>query len=207
MVAGKDNIGERILDAARKRFAHFGYGKTTMAELASDCGMSPGNLYRFYPGKLDIADAIAREEESERLKALEALAKARGRPARVRLHDYFFHELRTTYKRFEQDPNAIEIARIISRERQDFGESRIAAERTMIAHMLREGTEADEFMVGDTAYTAEMIHSATLKFRFPQRWTHTPLPVLERELEGVLRLLIDGLTHGATSAMPEHAVA
>ena len=33
--------------AAKKRFTHFGYGKTTMAEVAADCDMSPGNLYRF----------------------------------------------------------------------------------------------------------------------------------------------------------------
>ncbi|GAV21360.1 bacterial regulatory proteins, TetR family [Mariprofundus micogutta] len=38
---------ERIVAAARQRFSHYGYGKTTMAEIASDCQMSVGNLYRF----------------------------------------------------------------------------------------------------------------------------------------------------------------
>ena len=51
-----DSIKSQIVAAAKKRFTHFGYGKTTMAEVAADCGMSPGNLYRFFPGKLDIAD-------------------------------------------------------------------------------------------------------------------------------------------------------
>jgi len=193
----KDSIHERILAAARKRFSHFGYGKTTMAELAADCAMSPGNLYRFFPGKLDIAEAIALEEEEDRLKALQAIATAKNKSARIRLHDYFFHELRSTYKRFEEDPNAIEIARIISRERPQFGEKRIAAERLLLAGILKDGAETGAFVVCNYDYTAELLHSATLKFRFPQRWTRTPLPVLERELEGVLNLLTDGLSEPA----------
>jgi hypothetical protein len=38
-----------------------------------------------------------------------------------------------------------------------------------------------------------MIHSATLKFRFPQRWTRVPLDTLEWELDGVLKLITYGL--------------
>ena len=63
----KESIREQIVDAAKKRFSHFGYAKTTMAEVATDCSMSPGNLYRFFPGKLDIAEAIATEDYTRRL--------------------------------------------------------------------------------------------------------------------------------------------
>jgi AcrR family transcriptional regulator len=195
LASEKDSVGARILSAARKRFAHYGYGKTTMAELAGDCSMSPGNLYRFFPGKLDIAEAIAREEERDRMIALEDIARAKGKSARTRLKEYFFHELRSTYKRFEEDPNAIEIARIIARERPQFSEERIQRERALLAEVLREGADAGEFAVCDYAHTAELLHSATLKFRFPQRWTRTPLPVLERELAGVFGLLTDGLVN------------
>ena len=51
-MAEKDTVREKIVEAAKKRFSHFGYAKTTMAEVAADCEMSPGNLYRFFPGKL-----------------------------------------------------------------------------------------------------------------------------------------------------------
>ena len=74
-MAEKDNIREQIVEAAKKRFSHFGYAKTTMAEVATDCAMSPGNLYRFYPGKLDIAEAIATEDYT---KHLDRHAQARG---------------------------------------------------------------------------------------------------------------------------------
>lgn len=195
MASEKDSVSARILSAARKRFTHYGYGKTTMAELAADCAMSPGNLYRFFPGKLDIAEAIAREDERDRMEVLEAIAHAPGKSARARLKEYFFHGLRSTYKRFEEDPNAVETARIIARERPQFGDDRIKRERGLLADILRDGAETGEFIVSDYAFTAELLHSATLKFRFPQRWTRTPLPILERELAGVFALLIDGLAN------------
>jgi AcrR family transcriptional regulator len=181
------------MQAARKRFSRYGYAKTTMAEVSADCGMSPGNLYRFFPGKLDIAEAIAREEERERLAKLQGIAAAPDRSARQRLFDFFFSELQTTFWKFEEDPEGVEIARILAQNRPALGDERVAAERRMIAQILADGTKCGEFAVTDCDYTAEMVHSATLKFRFPQRWTRAPLDTLERELEGVLSLMINGL--------------
>src|SRR5256885_11051765 len=100
----KDAVRTQIVEAAKKRFSHFGYGKTTMAEVAGDCAMSPGNLYRFFPGKLDIAEAIATEDYQRHLEHLRKLALAPGRSARDRLHDFLFEELRRTYNKLEKDP-------------------------------------------------------------------------------------------------------
>lgn len=194
MAEDKDLVCERILGAARKLFAHYGYSKTTMADIASECGMSPGNIYRFFPGKLDIAEAIAREDDRLRLADLDKITSAPRCSARKKLRDYFFAELRSTYRKFDREPQALEIARIIAERRPNFGDGRVAAEREMIARILTEGTEKGEFNVSDAAYSAEMIHSAMLKFRFPQRWTHTSLKTLECELDGVLMLIMDGLS-------------
>lgn len=194
MAEDKDVTRDRILEAARKRFSHYGYAKTTMAEISGDCAMSPGNLYRFFPGKLDIAEAIARADERARLAGMEKIVNAPAKSTRKKLIDFFFAELRSTFKKFEEEPHSLEIARIISLSRPEFGDERVTAERAMIARILEDGTRLGEFNVQDPVYMAEMMHSATLKFRFPQRWTHAPLDQLERELDGVLKLMLDGLT-------------
>src|SRR5450432_2636986 len=113
----KDSVRTQIVDAAKKRFSHFGYAKTTMAEVASDCSMSPGNLYRFFPGKLDIAEAIATDDYQRHLDLLRKVASAPGKTARERLHDFFFEELRRTFHKLEKDPRAYEMAVVISREK------------------------------------------------------------------------------------------
>ena len=192
-MAEKDNIREQIVEAAKKRFSHFGYAKTTMAEVASDCAMSPGNLYRFYPGKLDIAEAIATTDYSKHLEHMRALAIAPDRNARERLHDMLFEELRRTYHKLEKHPRAYEMALVISRERPEYANWMLAEERKILVALMDEAERRGEFTIEDKEFTAEMIQSATMKFRYPQLWSKLTLPKLERELEGVLRILIDGL--------------
>lgn len=53
----------RIVNAAKRHFRRFGYGKTAMHDIATACRMSAANLYRFYPGKLAIASAVVRSEQ------------------------------------------------------------------------------------------------------------------------------------------------
>src|SRR4051794_12252262 len=44
----KVDTAKRILDEAERLFRHYGYSKTTVADIARELGMSPANIYRFY---------------------------------------------------------------------------------------------------------------------------------------------------------------
>jgi AcrR family transcriptional regulator len=191
---GKDAPREKIIEAAKCRFSHFGYGKTTMAEVAGDCEMSPGNLYRFFPGKLDIAEAIATEDYERHLAHLRKLAMTPNRNARERLRDLLFEELRRTYHKLENDPRALEMAQVIAHQRPQFANWMLANERKILVELMEEAERRGELMPPlDKEETAEMIQAATMKFRYPQLWSKLTLPKLERELDGVLKLLIQGL--------------
>jgi AcrR family transcriptional regulator len=205
----KDAVRDKIIGAAKCRFSHFGYGKTTMAEVAGDCEMSPGNLYRFFPGKLDIAEAIATEDYERHLAHLRKLALAPGRNAQERLHDLLFEELRRTYQKLEKDPRALEMAQVIAHQRPQFANWMLANERKILVQLMEEAEKRGEFLPpGDKEEIAEMIQSATMKFRYPQLWSKLTLPKLERELEGVLRLLVNGLCpRMAQRLAPAHETA
>ena len=75
-----EQVREQILDAAQQRFEVFGLGKTTMAEIAEDTGMSAANLYRYFENKQDIAGACACRCMNEGLDLLRATL--RDSPAR-----------------------------------------------------------------------------------------------------------------------------
>jgi TetR/AcrR family transcriptional repressor of uid operon len=50
----EDSSSERrklILDAAERSFSRAGFHRTTMQDVAAEAGMSPGNLYRYFPSK------------------------------------------------------------------------------------------------------------------------------------------------------------
>src|SRR5918993_4300016 len=50
----QDQKQQAIIDAAIKRFAHFGVAKTTMAEIAADLSISKASLYYYFPDKLNL---------------------------------------------------------------------------------------------------------------------------------------------------------
>lgn len=56
---------EQIVNAALKRFGHFGYSKTTMNELADDLQITKANLYYYYPDKMALFVDVIWEIASE----------------------------------------------------------------------------------------------------------------------------------------------
>jgi TetR/AcrR family transcriptional regulator, repressor for uid operon len=69
----------RILDAAERCFALTGFHKATMQDVATECGMSPGNLYRYFASKDDVVAGMA-ERDRERFMADMAHLKAAPDP-------------------------------------------------------------------------------------------------------------------------------
>lgn len=192
----KDTVRGNILEAAKKRFVHYGYAKTTMAEIASDCSMSPGNLYRYFPGKLDIAEAICAEAGEQAIGKLRDVLRRPGRTAKERLRDFMFADMRLTFEQLEFDKQIYEMARVVSIERPQFGNRILALHRALLSEILAAGNASGEFQIEDVVFTAEMLQSATMKFRYPQLHSKLPYEKLERELEGVVHLLLNGLDDG-----------
>jgi AcrR family transcriptional regulator len=102
-----DETRQRIIDAAEEHFRRVGYAKTAVADIAEALGMSSANIYRFFPSKAAINEAICQRlmdqchvlieshlaapgSASERLRAI-ALAMHRNNKAMLthekRIHD------------------------------------------------------------------------------------------------------------------------
>lgn len=54
-----------ILDAAQRCFARAGFHRTTMQDIAGEAGMSPGNLYRYFPSKDAVTEGLADRDRAE----------------------------------------------------------------------------------------------------------------------------------------------
>lgn len=191
-----DDPRTKIIEAARSRFKHYGYTKTTMAELAEDCEMSPGNIYRYFPGKLDIAEEICRNASIQNAAALSHILTRPGRSAAERLYDFLFQDLRETFHTLEQDPKIVEMAHIIATERPQFLNEGMKREREVLQRIIEFGNASGEFRVADPAFVAEIIQSATMKFMYPQLFTSLSLEQLERELKGVYTMISAALMAG-----------
>jgi AcrR family transcriptional regulator len=53
-----DDTRARIIETAEALFRRVGFAKTAVADIAGELGMSPANIYRFFPSKNAIVQAI-----------------------------------------------------------------------------------------------------------------------------------------------------
>jgi TetR/AcrR family transcriptional repressor of uid operon len=61
-----------ILAAAQRCFARQGFHQTSMQQICAEAGMSPGNLYRYFPSKEAIIAGIAERDRAEVMQQFEA---------------------------------------------------------------------------------------------------------------------------------------
>ena len=62
-----------IIEAAIKRFSHFGIAKTTLSAIADDLQMSKANLYYYFPDKWALLESIVEvliEETNEKIREI-----------------------------------------------------------------------------------------------------------------------------------------
>ena len=56
---------DEILSAAQRCFVRSGFHRTSMQEICAEAGMSPGNLYRYFPSKEALIAGIAERDRTE----------------------------------------------------------------------------------------------------------------------------------------------
>ena len=77
-VSRADARATRILDAAGDLFAHYGYDKTTMDDIARAALVSKGAIYLHYRGKEDLFDALMARENDVLQEIIMARLEADG---------------------------------------------------------------------------------------------------------------------------------
>ncbi|MCX7864929.1 MAG: TetR/AcrR family transcriptional regulator, partial [Novosphingobium sp.] len=71
--AGSDRR-ERILEAAARRFAQFGFEATTVRQIADDVDILSGSLYHHFATKEEILEEIVRDAVREQLECAQKIA-------------------------------------------------------------------------------------------------------------------------------------
>jgi AcrR family transcriptional regulator len=67
-----------ILTAAQRCFVRSGFHQTSMQEICAEAGMSPGNLYRYFPSKEALIAGIAERDRAEVAQEFASVDLSRG---------------------------------------------------------------------------------------------------------------------------------
>tara|TARA_B110001454_G_C12552817_1_gene364332 strand:+ start:91 stop:708 length:618 start_codon:yes stop_codon:yes gene_type:complete len=187
------NIRQRILNKAFSRFGRYGFGKTTMAEIAKDCEMSPGNLYRYFKSKKDICADCASRILQQRLELVQEIINNKKMSPGEKLKASVLEVLNYMHYHFSEQPALMELVDFISRERWKIVQKYMEREKLLISKILCQGKNSGDFNIPDVLETSIWIQAALTKFFSPRYMDAFTLEELKREAEGVVNTLIRGL--------------
>ena len=188
-----NKIKAEILVAAQERFRNFGYGKTTMAEIAADVNMSAANLYRYFDNKQDIAAECAAECMGDLNSLLDNVVSLPNLDAIQRLHMYVQTGMRYHFDMMHEAPRLNELVENITRNHTELIHKRNQRAETQIARILQQGVRSGEFHVENIVATSSAILRATIFFTVPVFMHLYTIEEFEKMAVDVVNLIIDGL--------------
>lgn len=137
-------VRDQIIEAANDCFARYGYGKTTVADLAREIGFSKAYIYRFFESKQAIGEAIC-SARLERILNAAREAVDEGESATDKFRRFFKTVTAMSVELFFDDRKIYEIAASAAAEHWGSAKAYTEALRGMISDIIREGREKGEF--------------------------------------------------------------
>lgn len=138
------NVREQIIAAANEHFAHYGYAKTTVSDLARQIGFSKAYIYRFFESKQAIGEAIC-GNCLDGLYAQVRQAVDEGQDATDKLRRFSKTVTAVGVELFFHDRRIYEIAANASTEKWPATQAYGDRLRLLIEDIVRQGRESGEF--------------------------------------------------------------
>jgi len=162
-------------------------------EIAKDCGMSAGNLYRYFESKFDIGVGVAQLYITRAEEILREVMQRTDLNPTQRLQAFVMEKLRFMHTHIIEQPNVQDLVDYILEERWDLVLAHRDVQNSLMSEILSEGNRTGDFKVADVVQTANAIYSMTTKFRMPHFIKNVTLEELEQEAIAVVALMIKGL--------------
>ncbi len=163
----KPDTRARILQEGERLFRHYGYSKTTVADIARELGMSPANVYRFFPSKLAINEAICAQMLDARDAASLKIANGPGSALeRIRMILLTIHHM--TVSLLLDDKKVHEMVAVAMDEQWGSIRAHIHRQVGIVAQVVAEGIETGEIAKGDPLAMAICLNQGFMSQCHPQ---------------------------------------
>ena len=188
-------LAERILDAAEVVLRRHGADKTNVVDIAKVLEMSHSNVYRHFPSKKAILDAVAARWLHKVMTPLDAIAGDHKRPPAKRLLAWFDALCAAKRRKVLDDPELFHVYHGIAIKMQGAVDEHVAGLVGQLEQIIADGIASGDF-------SSRLIpRAAALAFLQATASFHHPALIIQRqptEAEGraVFDLLLAGLRAG-----------
>jgi AcrR family transcriptional regulator len=183
---------ERILEVTEDVLRRFGLAKATVVDVARALDVSHGSVYRHFPSKASLREAVAKRWLDRVNAPLEKIAEGSG-PAPARLERWLRTMFAIKHKLVSDDPEMFATYLTLAQEACKVVRAHKERLIDQIAHILSDGGQQGAFQVADVKASARAIFDATSRFHHPAHSDEWSDPQLAARIDTLLALLLKGL--------------
>jgi AcrR family transcriptional regulator len=183
---------ERILEVTEDVLRRFGLAKATVVDVARALDVSHGSVYRHFPSKASLREAVAKRWLARVSAPLDEISEDKG-PAPARLERWLRTLCLAKQKKVSEDPEMFMTYMTLAREACSVVKAYKEGLVDQIAAIISDGVKEGAFDVADVKASARAIYEATIRYQHPAHAEEWKDPDLAARLDALLALLLRGL--------------
>jgi AcrR family transcriptional regulator len=183
---------EQILEASEDVLRRFGPAKANVMDVARELDVSHGSVYRHFPSKAALRDAVAERWLAGVSEPLEEVA-AGGGPAPERLRRWLDLLVEAKQSRARDDPELFATYVQIAGESREVITAHVDTLVGQLARIIADGVESRDFTAADPDAAARAVFDATARFHNPANSAAWSDPGIGKDYEAVQSLVLAGL--------------
>src|ERR1700726_290272 len=183
---------ERILEVTEDVLRRYGLPKATVVDVARALDVSHGSVYRHFPSKVPLREAVAKRWLDRVNAPLQKIAEGAG-PASAKLERWLRTMIAIKHKKLADDPEMFETYLTLAQEACKVVRAHKDGLIDQVAQILSEGVKQGAFQVTDTKATARALFEATSRFHHPAHAEEWKDPQLAARVDVLLALLLRGV--------------
>jgi AcrR family transcriptional regulator len=187
---------DRILDTTEAVLRRHGPAKTTVLDVSRALGVSHGTLYRHFPSKAALVEAVTERWLAQVISPLAAIAEGPG-PALQRMRGWFDALTSTKRQLASDDPEMFDTYVELMEQAPEMVERHTGALLEQLTGIVTSGVRRGEIVAGDPARTARAAFHAMSRFHHPMHRRYWTDPGMPEHYDAVWELVSAALTaHG-----------
>jgi len=190
-VSPKADKREAILQAAWGLIRHYGYGKTTIDDIARKAGVGKGTIYLYFRSKTEIMLALTDLTNQRITGEIERIA-AEDRPPEDRLRACVLYRIMTLWDLVNRYPHSEDVIVAILPEIVERLEGYVRRHGELLAQILRDGCREGVLVCPDPDATGQLL-ARLFEFMTPPYYRFDSRSSLEQFVGDTLDLVLGGL--------------
>lgn len=189
-----------IIETAENIFRQMGYAKTTVTDIAKELGMSQANIYRYFPSKASINEAICdRLVDHIESQCWESLVRD-GSPTE-RLKRFIIEYHKTVKSSIIKEKRLYDMVSVAMDEHWSVIQGHSERIKDLLKIIIEQGIASGEFRHVNSLKMAKAVHGSLAVFIYPSLLEHEindeendcGQDSLDEDLDQLLDLILHGL--------------